>query len=93
MSGACLTTLPHNHIVRTVDLSAQSRRVLTGGHEKRLRVWDLAHAPRDGGELSFEGMDEFKNGTSGIAHEGTIKSACWDEKRSSVVSMADSVIR
>ena len=85
--------------MRTVDLSSAGsgapQRVLTGGAEKKLRIWDLEHAPRDGSNASTtEGVDEFKAVGSSTAHEGTIKSACWDEKRESVVSMGeDKVVR
>jgi serine-threonine kinase receptor-associated protein len=69
--------------------------VLTGGAEKKLRIWDLEHAPRDGSEASqTDGVDELKADGSNTAHEGTIKSACWDEKRESVISMGeDKVVR
>lgn len=95
VSGACLTTLPHNHIVRTVDLSANASRVLSGGNEKKLRLWDLGRAPVDGREAStVDGVEEFRNGAEGCAHAGTVRSACWDERRGSVVSMGeDRVVR
>lgn len=89
MSGSCLTTLPHHHIVRTVDLSNAATHVLSGGNEKKLRLWDLSRAPLDGSDASLEGVDEFRTGDEGFAHAGTIKSACWDEKRGSVVSSGD----
>ncbi|KAI5476496.1 serine/threonine kinase receptor associated protein [Pseudohyphozyma bogoriensis] len=89
----CLTTLPHNHIVRTVDLNRGSTRVLSGGHEKKLRIWDLSRAPSDGSDASLDDVLEFKNGEE-LAHAGTIKSAVWDEKRSSAVSFGeDKVVR
>lgn len=84
VSGSCLTTLPHNHIVRTVDLSASAGKVLSGGNEKKLRLWDLS--------ASLEDVQEFKNGEEGLAHKGTIRSACWDEQRQSVVSMGEDMV-
>lgn len=44
-TGETLVTLPHAHIVRSVAFPAQeSPKVLaTGGHEKKLRVFDLSH--------------------------------------------------
>lgn len=97
-SGACITTLPHHHIVRTVDLSASGTQVLSGGAEKKLRLWDLNRAPRDGSEWTTAeeegGVEEFRTEQGGTAHEGTIKSACFDEKRDSVISMGeDQVVR
>lgn len=92
MSGTCLTTLPHNHIVRTVDISESCQYILTGGNEKKLRLWDLSKAPADGTEASpTEGVLEFKNGAE-PAHAGTIKSAMFDEKRNAVVSMGEDMV-
>ncbi|KAJ3130235.1 hypothetical protein HK098_004282 [Nowakowskiella sp. JEL0407] len=39
--GTSLLTLQHSHIVRAVDVSDDARYVLTGGYEKKLRVFDL----------------------------------------------------
>lgn len=36
-----LLTLPHDHIVRAVDLNPDGSRAVTGGHEKKLRLWDV----------------------------------------------------
>ncbi|BGP30239.1 hypothetical protein JCM10296v2_001991 [Rhodotorula toruloides] len=70
-------------------------RVLTGGHEKRLRLWDLSRAPRDGSEVSgTDGVDEFKRDGGATAHDGTIKKALWDEQRQVCISVGeDRVIR
>lgn len=110
-SGACLVTLPHAHIVRTADISesplssssspsapSTSLRVVTGGHEKRLRLWDLAQAPTDGSDASTSegGVYEFRRGSARekTAHDGTIKKVLLDEKRQSCVSMGeDRVVR
>jgi serine-threonine kinase receptor-associated protein len=71
--------------------------VLSGGAEKKLRLWDLTKAPKDGSEWTTAEQDggvvEFVM-EDGKAHEGSIKSACFDEKRDSVISMAeDKVVR
>ncbi|GAA5915529.1 hypothetical protein JCM5296_001751 [Sporobolomyces johnsonii] len=97
-TGHCLTTLPHSHVVRTADLSppsSSSIRIMTGGHEKRLRLWDLARAPRDGGDADpHDGVDEFRADGGGTAHEGTVKKVLWDEERRACVSMGeDKVVR
>lgn len=79
-----------------MDLSASASQVLTGGAEKKLRLWDLTRAPRDGSEWAAteEGdVVEFVM-EDGKAHAGTIKSACFDEPRGNVISMGeDKVVR
>ncbi|GAA6026832.1 hypothetical protein JCM8097_005893 [Rhodosporidiobolus ruineniae] len=74
--------------------------VLTGGHEKRLRLWDLSSAPRDGSDWTpseSEGSGsvvEFVREGGGTAHEGTVKKVLFDEERGQVISMGeDRVIR
>jgi len=70
-SGECLSSFPHNHIVRTVALSSTSSRLITGGQEKRVRIFDI-HRP--------DAPPDFLEDTSGLAHEGAVKSViCVDE--------------
>jgi serine-threonine kinase receptor-associated protein len=86
--------LPHNHIVRTVDLNAAATHVLSGGHEKRLRIWDLSKVDADGKGNDWDALEFKLPDGAPRAHDGTIKSAVWDEKRNAVVSMGeDRVIR
>lgn len=75
-------------------LSPASLRILTGGHEKRLRLWDLSRAPMDGkdvGTTAADGVYEFRRGVSRekTAHDGTIKKVLFDEARQSCVSMGE----
>lgn len=42
LSGDVITTLEHKHVVKSVEFSQDGARLLTGGHEKLLRVFDLA---------------------------------------------------
>ena len=67
-TGQCLHSFPHNHIVRTVALTSNSSHLLTGGQEKKARIFDITRpdAPPD-----------FLEDTSGLAHEGTVKSVVW----------------
>jgi serine-threonine kinase receptor-associated protein len=72
-----LQTLPHEHIVRSVDISPSQAFVATGGHEKRLRTFDLVHGckARDIGR-----------------HDGIIKSVVWDrsdQTESTIVTSGD----
>ncbi|GAA5871686.1 hypothetical protein JCM8547_007116 [Rhodosporidiobolus lusitaniae] len=118
-TGACLTTLPHSHIVRSVAISTSSSLpmsssspsspsspsssppllVLTGGHEKRLRLWSLSFpsTPKDGSEVDAKAegvVIEFTREGGKPAHDGTVKKVLFDEKRGEVVSMGeDKVIR
>jgi len=64
-TGETLETLAHEHIVRSVDISSSQTLIATGGHEKRLRLFDIQQVskPRDIGH-----------------HDGTIKSVVWDHK-------------
>ena len=41
ITGDCLYTLPHKHIVKTLDFSCDSTKLATGGHEGLLRIYDL----------------------------------------------------
>lgn len=70
-----------------------SLRVLTGGHEKHLRMWDLSRvAGTEGGEAGTnEGVDECRRGAERDqpAHDGTIKKVLFDEARQCCVSMGE----
>lgn len=41
LAGTELCTLPHSHIVRSVDFSKDDRYLLTGSNEKLMKVFDL----------------------------------------------------
>ncbi|SAM82577.1 related to UNR-interacting protein STRAP (serine-threonine kinase receptor-associated protein) [Ustilago bromivora] len=88
-TGDCLHTFPHNHIVRTVAINGEGKRVVTAGHEKKLRLFDL-NRPDAEAQL-------FSIGEGGLAHEGVIKSSVWHRGpagESTVVSAGeDKVIR
>ena len=62
-TGETIETLPHEHIVRSVDISSSQKFIATGGHEKILRTFDLEHA--------------CKSCNVGH-HDGIIKSVVWD---------------
>lgn len=46
-SGDEILSLPHKHIVKSVDFSKDSSQLLTGSNEKLLRVYDL-NTPESG---------------------------------------------
>ncbi len=68
-SGIALHSFPHNHIVRSVALSPSSDRLLTGGQEKKVRIFDLG---KSDAAPDFLGGD-----ASTTCHEGTIRSVVW----------------
>ncbi|KAI5817714.1 WD40-repeat-containing domain protein [Pyronema omphalodes] len=74
-SGECLQTLVHNHIVRACTFSPSQTHIATGGHEKKLRIYDLnrTDTPMELGP--------------GV-HAGTIKSIVWSDP-TTIVSAAD----
>lgn len=87
VTGSALSTHTHQHIVRTVDLNHDASKLLTGGNEKKLRIFDLTRDENDG-------VEELKMDHEATAHKGTVRSACWDEGRSSIISMGeDKIVR
>jgi len=74
-TGENLQTLNHNHIVRAVHFDPSALHVVTGGPEKKLRIFDL-HQPATPWELSPN------------VHDATIKCVVWSEPNV-VVSAAD----
>jgi serine-threonine kinase receptor-associated protein len=47
VTGAEMITLTHNHIVKTGCFSSDSRVMLTGGKEKKIRIYDVANPAAD----------------------------------------------
>lgn len=64
-TGQCRQSFSHNHIVRTVALSPTSTHLLTGGQEKKVRIFDIERS---------DAPPDFLEDTNGLAHEGTLKS-------------------
>lgn len=69
-SGECVQTFAHNHIVRSVAIDTAGTRTLTAGHEKKLRLFDLARPDEEAQLLREKSLGDF-------AHEGVIKSVVW----------------
>ncbi|KAF8460318.1 WD40-repeat-containing domain protein [Kalaharituber pfeilii] len=74
-TGENLETLAHQHIVRAVHFNPDARHVVTGGPEKKLRIFDLRQ-PTNHIEIGPN------------THDGTIKCVVWSEPNV-VVSAAD----
>jgi len=75
ITGDALHTFTHKHIVRAVALSEDSSRMLTGGHEKILRVFDVQQADSDPVELA--------------GHTGVIKHALWTADLNLILSSGE----
>ncbi|WFD42490.1 hypothetical protein MPSI1_001135 [Malassezia psittaci] len=72
-TGECAQTFAHDHIVRSVAINHAGTQLLTGGHEKKLRMFDLQHiagSSADHAQLfqPSAGCDQ------GTTHSGTIRS-------------------
>lgn len=105
-TGSALVSLPHEHIVRTVALGPGGTRGLTGGQEKKVRIWDLARVGQGGEGTSpnGKGATTTTNSTIGdpsflkapnlaTAHEGTVKSVVWGGENLGVSAGDDAVVR
>jgi len=84
-SGECLHSFPHNHIVRSIALSHNVSHLLTGGQEKKVRIFDLA---RPDAEPVF-----LVDGSAGLSHDGTIKSVVSVTDNIVVTSAEDGKIK
>ncbi|KAN0059891.1 hypothetical protein ACQY0O_008466 [Thecaphora frezii] len=69
-TGSCIHTFAHEHIVRSVGINAAGSKVVTGGHEKKLRLFDLNKPEAEPDVLLVDAQ-------RGTAHDGTIKSTVW----------------
>lgn len=87
-SGDILHSFPHDHIVRTVALSTNATHLLTGGHEKKVRLFDLSRPDADPALL----VDPSAGGTD-LAHGGTVKSVVWVDDRTGVSGGEDGIVK
>ena len=74
LSGDELVSFQHNHIVRSVDFSLDGSRLMTGGQEKKIRIFDLENSNSD--PQIFEG------------HGGTVKRVIFIDQ-DTFISIAD----
>ncbi|CEP16447.1 hypothetical protein [Parasitella parasitica] len=80
VSGKELHTFVHKHIVRTADFNTDNTKILTGGQEKKLRIFDLYRPEAPATELE--------------GHNDTIKAVVWDEANHQILSVGgDSNVR
>lgn len=83
-SGQPLHSFPHNHIVRSVALSPTSSHLLTGGQEKKVRIFDLSRPDAEPDFLCETGV---------LSHEGMVKSVVWVGDHTGVSAGEDGLIK
>ncbi|XP_031552246.1 serine-threonine kinase receptor-associated protein-like [Actinia tenebrosa] len=80
VTGDELASLPHKHIVKTVDFSSDSNYLLTGSQEKLIRTFDCQNTDADPEVLK--------------GHTGNIRVARWNKDSSCIFSGGeDKVLR
>ena len=72
VTGACLATLEHKHIVKSVDFRGDRACLATGGHEGLARVYDVEHGLGGSPLASFS----TKAGDGG-GRPAAINKVCW----------------
>jgi serine-threonine kinase receptor-associated protein len=83
-SGQVLYSFPHNHIVRSVALSPTSSHLLTGGQEKKVRMFDLSRPDAEPDVLGDAGA---------FSHEGMVKSVVWVGDHTGVSAGEDGLVK
>jgi len=78
VTGQELRTFTHKRIVKTVDISSDSRQVVTAGQEKILQVWDTEHGKC---KVSLPG------------HQQNVRQVIWVNDNLILSGGADEVIR
>lgn len=81
-TGEALHSFSHNHIVRSVALNpqAQPQYLLTGGNEKKIRLFDLNRTDAQPLVLG--------SNPDGLSCEGNIRSIVWDEGQGGAVGVS-----
>jgi serine-threonine kinase receptor-associated protein len=69
LSGTEVLTLPHSHIVRSVDFSGDDKYLLTSGNEKLLKIFDL--------EKPETVLDTIKGHTAAVRHALFVNNDKW----------------
>lgn len=75
-TGECQQTFSHNHIVRSVAVNAAGDQLYTGGHEKKLRLFDLQKTQSGAAEVPVSEAEVFRRGTGAdeATHSSPIRS-------------------
>ena len=85
VNGTALHSFPHNHIVRSVAISPSTHHLLTGGQEKKARIFDL-------GRPDVEPEFLLQDGAT-TTHDGTVKSVVWVGEHTGVTAGEDGLIK
>jgi serine-threonine kinase receptor-associated protein len=80
-----LHSFPHNHIVRSVAISPTCQHLLTGGQEKKARIFDLGRPDAEPDVLLHDG--------AATSHDGTVKSVVWVGDHTGVSAGEDGLIK
>jgi len=83
-SGHSIHSFPHNHIVRSVALSPTSSHLLTGGQEKKVRIFDLGRPDAEPDFLCDAGV---------WSHDGIVKSVVWIGDHTGVTAGEDGKVK
>jgi len=62
-TGETLQTFPHEHMVRSADISSSQKLIASGGQEKRVRVFEVER-PKSFSDIG--------------THQGVVKSVVWN---------------
>jgi len=84
-SGSPLHSFPHNHIVRSVAMSRSSSHLLTGGQEKKVRIFDLGRPEAE--------PDFLRESPGSLSHDGVVKSVVFVGDQTGVTAGEDGLIK
>jgi serine-threonine kinase receptor-associated protein len=83
-TGDVLHSFPHDHIVRSVALAPGATRLLTGGQENQVRVFDLSK-PDAAPQLLLAG--------GATSHDKLVRSVVWVDPNTGVSAGEDGHVK
>ncbi|KAJ3158894.1 hypothetical protein HK101_001216 [Irineochytrium annulatum] len=92
VTGDTVCTFEHKHVVRIVDISDDGRYVMTGGMEKKIRIFDMQASPQTEPIRTLEGNGSavkagLLDSVHGLVFNGDDKELrVWDLRQSTQVS-------